>query len=186
MMPQDDAYGTWAGQSGNICSITELIEFVYPELQKIATALLANERPGHTLQPTAVVHEAYLRLAGQCGVQWISPAHFKAVAALAMRRVLCDHAKSKKRKKRGGDQERVTLKDEYGLTNTRSRLDQLAVDQALTQLASRDPLTGSVVELRFYGGLEIKEVAQVLGISPRKVDERWAWGRKWLGRLLRD
>jgi RNA polymerase sigma factor (TIGR02999 family) len=156
-----------------------LIEAVYPELRRIARGYLQHERPGHTLQPTALVNEAYLQLVGQKDKDWQSRSHFFAVAAQVMRRVLVDYARQKKAQKRDGGRQRVELVDALAISEDRIE-DVLAVDEALKRLAEWDPRQSKIVEMRFFGGLTEEEAAEALGISVRTVKRDWAVAKAWL------
>jgi RNA polymerase sigma factor (TIGR02999 family) len=160
-----------------------LLETVYSELRRLAAAHMRRERADHTLPPTALVHEAYLRLVDSGGVDWRDRAHFLGIASRVMRQVLVDHARNRGRLKRGGDWHRVTL-DERIVSGDESAFDILALDEAMEKLASVDPRAARVVELRILGGLTVRETAAVLDISPRTVDADWATGRMFLGRAL--
>lgn len=166
-------------RAGQDAAASRLIDAVYPELRRIAAHCLRAERSDHTLQATALVNEAYLRLVGQQDKDWQNRAHFFAVAAQVMRRVLVDYARDRKAKKRGGGREKTELTDE--LIIVRERLDDvLAIDTALTRLALRDARQSKVVELRFFGGLTESEVAEVLGVAPRTVKRDWNVAKAWL------
>jgi RNA polymerase sigma-70 factor, ECF subfamily len=161
-----------------------LLPLVYEELRRLARGYMARERDNHTLQPTALVHEAFLRLVDQRDVAWQDRAHFLAIAAQAMRRVLLDHARRHRAKKRDGGQ-RETL-DEGALGDARgsASLDILALDQALVRLADFDPRALRVVELRYFAGLDVEETAEVLGLSTATVKRDWRDARAWLRREL--
>ncbi len=152
---------------------------LYDELRRLARHLLAAERSGHTLQPTALVHEAYIRLVDQRAVDWQNRAHFVGIAATMMRRILINHAKAYKAAKREGFAEAVTLDDALGVF-TNPRVDLLDLDQSLDKLTQLDPQQGRVVELRYFGGLSIEETAEVMGISPATVKREWVTARLWL------
>ena len=154
-----------------------LLALVYGDLRRLAASYLRDERRDHTLQATELVHEAYLRLVDQKRVDWQNRAHFFAVAAQAMRRLLVDHARRRRRDKRGGDAPKVSLGEELGLAQREPRTDVLAVDQALSSLAAEEPEMARVVELRFFGGLTTKETALVLGIGQRTVERYWLYAR---------
>ncbi len=162
----------------------ELYRIVYDELRRIAAGLLRRERAGHTLQPTALVHEAYLKLAGGPGPDWKGRAHFLGVSARAMRQVLVDHARARAAAKRGGGVKPVTLIEDLDGGGGRE-LELLALDDALTRLAAEDPRGARVVELRVFAGLTMEEIAAVLGVSRRTTDGDWAVARMWLARELR-
>lgn len=156
---------------------------LYAELRRLAARYLRRERIGHTLQPTALVHEAYLRLLDQRELAWHNRAHVLGVAAHLMRRILVDHARARARVKRAGMLTRVTL-DGLEVGAAEPDLDVVALDDALRELASVDEQLSRVVELRYFGGLKVEEVAEVLGTSPRTVDRAWATARAWLRRRL--
>jgi RNA polymerase sigma-70 factor, ECF subfamily len=171
--------------AGEASAVNQLLPLVYDELRALAETYLKRERPDHTLQATALVHEAYVRLIKQEDVQWQNRAHFFAVAAQAIRRILVDHARGHEREKRGGGRERVCLNEDVATAPGRG-LDLLALDEALEKLAQLDPRQARIVELRFFGGLSLKEVAEFLGVSPRTVDGDWAMARAWLRRELQE
>lgn len=166
-------------QAGNRSAESRLVPLVYDELRRLARGYMRGERPDHTLQPTALVHEAYLRLIGQRGIAWQSRAHFFGVAAGLMRRILVDHARAHRAEKRGGHELKITLDEALVFTEEKST-ELLAVDEALNRLTERDARQGSVVELRFFGGLSDEEAAKVLGISTRTVKRDWHVARAWL------
>jgi RNA polymerase sigma-70 factor (ECF subfamily) len=155
------------------------MELVYAELRALAAAYARGQRPGHTLQPTALVHEAFVKLVEAPAGGWNDRAHFFAVAATAMRQVLADHARSRQARKRGGDWQRITL-DGGELGQERDELDLVALDEALEELGRSDPRKLRVVELRFFGGLTAEEVARVLGVSLSTVESDWRTARAWL------
>ncbi len=168
---------------GDSAALDRLIPIVYEELRRQASRYLRRERPGHTLQTTGVVHEAYLRLVDQRQADWQNRAQFFGVAAQMMRRVLIDHARSKQAVKRGGAGIQVTLEDATVAAAERG-VDVIELDEALSRLAALDPQQAKVVELRYFTGLGIEETAQVLGISPATVKREWAMARAWLRREL--
>jgi RNA polymerase sigma-70 factor, ECF subfamily len=176
-----------AVQDGQGSAVETLLPLVYEELRHLAGRFLQRERHDHTLQPTALVHEAYLKLVNQDRVQWQGRAHFYAVAAQAMRRILINHAEAHRARKRGGDLERITLTE--GDTpapdsHFSSPVDLLALNDALTRLEVLDQRQCRVVELRFFGGLSVDETAHVLGVSPRLVKLDWQMARTWLYQQL--
>ena len=171
--------------AGDDSAINRLMPLVYDELRALAEGYLQRERPGHTLQATALVNEAYVRLVKQEDVEWRNRSHFFAVAAQAIRRILVDHARGHGRIKRGGDRGRVTLGPDVALCPERG-LDLLALDEALGKLSGIDERQAQIVELRFFGGLKLQEVAEYLGVSPRTVDGDWSMARAWLRRELRE
>lgn len=151
----------------------------YEELRRLARYYLGGERAGHTLQPTALVHEAFLKLASGSRKDWRSETHFQAVAASAMRQILVDHARQRATRKRGGDRVRVTLAPDVGSAGEPD-LDVLALDEAMRELAALDDRKSRVVELRFFGGMTCSEAAETLGISPKTVEADWSFARAWL------
>jgi RNA polymerase sigma-70 factor, ECF subfamily len=160
----------------------ELVELVYAELRRLAASCMRRERPNHTLQATALVHEAYFRLVGQREVEWQSRAHFFGIAAQIMRRILLDHARDRRAAKRGGGVKQVTLDDALMVTD--DHLDNvLALDESLRKLALKDPAQSRLVELRFFAGMTVEESAEVLGISTATVKREWSHAKAW---LLRD
>jgi RNA polymerase sigma factor (TIGR02999 family) len=171
----------WSG--GRQEARDELLGLVYEPLRAIASRHLYREREGHTLQPTALVNELYLKLVGQRSVAWNDRAHFYAVAAQVMRRILVDHARRKKSDKRGGDMIPVTIGAALDLAATES-IDVVALDVALENLEKIFPQQARVVELRFYAGLTIDETASVLGVSPATISREWTMARAWLRREL--
>lgn len=172
--------------SGTAAEAQELMLRVYPELRRLARRYLANERADHTLQPTAVVHEAYCLLAGQERLCWQGRTHFFAVSARVMRRVLIDYARARKRAKRGGDWLRVSLvegRQSSGLANL--DLEQiLTLNAALERLAELDRRQAEILEMRFFAGMTVQEVADVMGLSKRTVEGDWTHARAWLEREL--
>jgi len=164
---------------GDKQALDGLMPLVYDELHRIASRYLRRERQGHTLQTTALINEAYMRLVDQNRVSWQSRAHFFGVAAQMMRRILVDHARSHLYAKRGGGAQKLTL-DEAIATPQERDLDLVALDDALTTLAEIDPQQGRIIELRFFGGLTIDETAEVLSISPATVKRDWNMAKAWL------
>ncbi len=174
-------------RSGNKEALTKLIPLVYDELHRLAEHYMRNERVGHTLQPTALINEAYMRLASAEKADWQHRAHFVAVAAGTMRRVLIDHARKRKAAKRGGEQAALPLEDNLEFLSEERPEELIALDEALTRLQELDPRQSQVVELRFFGGLTVEETAEVLGISPKTVKRDWAVARAWLhGEMSKD
>lgn len=171
-------------QHGDAAALDALLPVIYDELRRIAARYLRRERVEHTLEPTALVHEAYFRLVGQQGVAWHNRAHFFAIAAQLMRRVLIDHARRKQAEKRGGDVEVVRLDTAAADLPERREIDVVALDEVLTRLAEIDAQQARVVELRFFAGLNVDETAEVLGVSPTTVKREWRMARAWLLREL--
>jgi RNA polymerase sigma factor (TIGR02999 family) len=162
----------------------QLLPLVYDELRRLAAQKLASERPGQTLDATALVHEAYLRLVGK-DTKWDNRGHFFAAAAEAMRRILIDNARRKNSPKHGGQRHRVELQDD-DIPGESITDDLLAIDEALTKLAREDPPAAEVVKLRFYAGLSMEEVADALGISRASAYRHWTYARAWLRCALQD
>jgi RNA polymerase sigma factor (TIGR02999 family) len=174
-----------ARQSDPASATERLTEALYPELRRLAASLMRRERAGHTLQPTALVSEAFLRLVDQTRVEWQHRAHFLGIAARVMRQVLIDHARRHAAGKRGADVRRVTLGDAEGASADQV-VELLVLDDLLERLASLDARGARVVEMRVFGGLTVAEIAQVLEVSPRTVDSDWAMARMWLARELKS
>jgi RNA polymerase sigma factor (TIGR02999 family) len=168
---------------GNKQAMEDLLPLVYDELRRLASSYLRREQPGHTLQSTALVHEAYMRLVDQ-NVSWQSRAHFFGIAAQMMRRILVDHARAKNAAKRGDGACKVTLDE--GLVAAEQRdVNVLALDEALTRLAQLDPQQSQIVELRFFAGLSIEDTSEVMKISPATIKRDWAMAKAWLYREMR-
>ena len=163
--------------------VDALLPVVYEELRRLAAAYLRRERPGQTLQPTALVHEAYLRLMKDRPDRWQNRAHFCAIAAHSMRQILIERARARGALKRGGAQPRVTL-DEALVAGGERSIDLVALDEALEHLAAFDPEQARLVELRFFGGLTVEETADAMNISPATVKRHWAVACAWLAREL--
>jgi RNA polymerase sigma factor (TIGR02999 family) len=175
--PVTDLLARWS--EGDVAAREALVSLVYDELRRIARRCLAGQRSDHTLQPTALVHEAYLRLVRRDSVPWQNRAHFFAMAAQVMRQILVDHARRHTAAKRGGGT--VTLLFEDGPAAERSSVvDLIALDDAMQRLAALDPRQCQIVELRFFGGLSIEETAEVVDISPATTKREWATARIWL------
>ena len=158
---------------------------VYDELRRQASRYLRHESPGHTLQTTDLIHEAYLRLVDQKNPHWQNRAQFFGIAAQLMRRILVDHARGRHRAKRGGGNIRISL-DEEVAGSTNNEVELIDIDEALNRLAEIDIQQSKIVELRFFAGLNVEETAQVLGISPRTVKRSWRFAKAWLRRELQD
>ena len=169
--------GAW--RHGDTKALDQLMPLVYGELKEIAARYFRRETPGHTLQPTAVVHEAFFRLMQQDGVEWQSRAHFMAVAAMMMRRVLIDYAKVSRAQRRGGGVNAVLLEDSMALSEDKT-IDTLIVDEALAELEALDPEQAKVVELRFFGGLSVEETAEVTKLFTATVKRYWRSARAFL------
>ena len=162
----------------------QLVPLIYDELRRIASAQMRRERAGHTLQATAVVHEAYMRLAGEQEIQWQSRAHFFAIAARAMRQVLLDYARQRHAGKRGGEGAQKVEIDVDLLAGANRIEDIVAIDEVVTRLSELDQQQGRIVELRFFGGLSVEETAEAMGISDSTVKREWRLAKAWLHREL--
>jgi RNA polymerase sigma factor (TIGR02999 family) len=170
---------------GDLSAEGKLIPVIYDELRRLAGHYMRRERPDHTLQATALVHEAFLRLTEQRNVDWQNKAHFFGIAAQIMRRILIDHARARLRGKRGGGGQRLVLDEGVSLTNARSS-ELLAINEALNRLSRLDARQARIVELRFFGGLSVEETAHVLGVSPKTVKRDWSVAKAWLHGELRN
>ena len=168
-------------RAGDQAAFDQLVPIIYGELRRIASTYLSRERENHTLQPTALVNEAFLRLIGQ-DVEWQNRSHFIGVAAQMMRRVLVDHARGKQALKRGGDVTMIELSPDVAAADREYQI--LALDDALQQLATLDERQAKIVELRFFGGLTIEETAEAIGVSPATVKREWTMARAWLHREI--
>ena len=178
-----DLLNAWgAGDQG---AFDVLVPVVYDELRRQASRYLRHENPGHTLQTTDLIHEAYLRLVDQRNPHWQNRAQFFGIAAQLMRRILVDHARARHRAKRGGQNIRIVL-DEEVAGDRSNDVELIEIDEALNRLAEIDIQQSKIVELRFFSGLNVEETAQVLGISPRTVKRGWRFAKAWLRRELYD
>ena len=166
-------------QAGDRAALDELLPLVYRELRQIAARHLAQERPGHTLQATALVHEVYLRLIDQHSVDWRNRAHFFSIAAEMMRRILVNHAVGRRAQKRGAGETLLSLDEVISFPN-RQNVDLILLDEALKRLTELDPLQARIVEMRFFAGLTVEEVAAVLGVSDSEVKREWRSAKAWL------
>jgi RNA polymerase sigma factor (TIGR02999 family) len=170
-------------RSGDQSALDQLLPLVYQELRRLADHFLRREAPGHTLQATALVHEAYLRLVDQSQANWQNRAHFFGVAANLMRQILIQYARAKHADKRGGDQRKIYLDDAGPIAQDRP-LDLIALDDALQTLAEISPRQNQIVELRYFGGLSIEETAEVMSLSPATIKREWSMAKAWLFREL--
>jgi RNA polymerase sigma factor (TIGR02999 family) len=176
-----DLLNAWgAGDKG---AFDELVTVVYDELRRQASRYLRHESPGHTLQTTDLIHEAYLRLVDQKNPHWQNRAQFFGIAAQLMRRILVDHARARHRAKRGGRNIRISLDEEIESGGSND-VELINIDEALNRLAETDIQQSKIVELRFFGGLNVEETSQVLGVSPRTVKRSWRFAKAWLRREL--
>jgi RNA polymerase sigma factor (TIGR02999 family) len=182
--PQDVTQLLQRWSNGDREALDKLIPLVYDELRHQAARYMRRERPDHTLQATALIHEVYLRLVDQTHAEWQNRAQFFGITAQLMRRVLVDHARTIHAGKRGGSAIRLPLDEELLPASTEPDVDVLAIDEALTKLEAFDPLQARVVELRYFSGLNVEETATVLGISPRTVKREWSIAKAWLHREI--
>jgi RNA polymerase sigma factor (TIGR02999 family) len=174
-------------RTGDDKAVSALLPLVYDELRRLAASYLRRERPGQTLQATALVHEAYVRLIGEGKQPWQDRAHFVAIAALSMRQILVERARRRQAAKRGGDPERITLDDHVlgqAPAHGEDHVDLVALDAALDRLAAEQPRQARIIELRYFGGLSVEECAEALDISPATVKRDWTVARAWLKRAL--
>ena len=169
--------------NGDKAALDRLMPLIYEELRRLAHRYISRERPGHTLQTTALVNEAYLRLIKRKSVHWANRAHFFAIAAQLMRGILVDHARAHAYQKRGGGARKVAL-DEVMVVSQERAAEVVALDDALKGLAEIDPQLGRIVELKFFGGLTVEEIAEVLGLSAATVKREWSTAKAWLYREL--
>lgn len=181
--PEEATSALTAHLDGDPSAINRLLPLVYGELRNLAAALMRRERPGHTLTPTSLVHEAYVRLIDRSRIDWKGKAHFLAIAAKEMRQVLVRHALTRKAQKRGGGATRVTLDDRAAMTPDRT-VEIVALSEAMDRLAQLSPRQSRVVELRAFAGLGVTETAFVLGVSERTIKTDWRTARAWLTREL--
>jgi len=173
-------------RQGDEEALEKLLPLVYGELRRLAGSYLRNERADHTLQPTALVHEAYLRLVNQDQVEWQNRAHFIGMAARIMRNILVDHARQHRALKRGGALQKIPLDEALGIVTQDHNVDLVDLDDALAQLTKRDARQGQIVELRFFGGLRNKEIAVAMDLSESTVKREWEHARAWLFRKLKE
>jgi RNA polymerase sigma-70 factor (ECF subfamily) len=184
-MPSDATEILEAITAGDRSDVEKLMELVYDDLRGLARAKLKAGTPNHSLDPTAVVHEVFIKLIDREDVDWRGQSHFFAVCAQSMRFILVDYARQKYAQKRGGERQRIPLADDVALSPQRDE-DVLALDEAITALSKFDEQRAKIVEMRFFGGMTVKEVAAALGISERGVGKQWATVRLWLRRYLAD
>ena len=170
---------------GDRSALDKLFPLVQAELRRIAGRQMSHERPGHTLQATALVNEAYLRLAGQQEFQWQNRAHFYAVCAQVMRHILIDHARARTRDKRGGDVVQVSLNEAELMAGEKAE-NLIALDEALNLLERVDPQKSKIVELRYFGGLSVEQTAEILNLSPRTARREWQRAKAWLYRMITE
>lgn len=165
---------------GDRSGVSKLMSVLYDDLRSMASRFLTRESSGHTFQPTDLVNESFLKLVDQSRINWQGRTHFMAISAQAMRRILVDHARTKHRKKRGGKNRlRVELRDDHAVSLQRPE-EILAIDDALNKLTALDPVHAQILELRFFGGMGMKEIAEALGVSSRTVERHWAMIRAWV------
>lgn len=172
-------------REGDKTAFDQLVPLVYDELRRLASHYMRRQRPGHTLQTTALISEAYLRLLDHKNMRWQNRAHFFAVAAQAMRRILVDHARNRNYQKRGGTAVRVSL-DEAALIAEERAVEMIALDDAMSELATHDPRKTQIVELRYFGGLSVDETAEVIGVSSVTVMREWRAAKGWLLKAITE
>ncbi len=165
---------------GNEEVVNEILPLIYDELRRLAGNYLRKERGNHTLQPTALVHEAYMKLIDQKAVKWQNRSHFFGIAAQIMRRILVDHARKHKAEKRGGEGDNISLEEEFVVSEKSRPAELLALDEALEKLAVMDEIKAKIVELRYFGGLNVRETAEVLDVSEITVKRHWRAAKAWL------
>lgn len=182
-LPDEKVTQILAEVGGRPGAAEQLLPLVYDELRALAGSFFARQPAGHTLQPTALVHEAYVKLVGSQNIEWQSRAHFMAVAAKAMRQILVNHAIAKNAEKRGGDWSRVTL-SEAAVQEAAPDVDLEALNEAMQRLEALDDRQVRIVEMRYFGGLEMNEIAHVLGVSLSSIEKDWRMARNWLKREL--
>jgi len=170
---------------GNEDAKERLLPFVYDELKRQARILMARERPNHTLQPTALVHEAYLKLIDHTRINWQNRAHFLGMAATIMRQILIDHARRHRAGKRGGEHENLSLEDTVVIVAGEKPMDLIALDEALKDLAKFDEFKSRLVELRYFGGLSVEETAEVMQVSEITVKRHWRMAKAWLAETIK-
>jgi RNA polymerase sigma factor (TIGR02999 family) len=171
-------------QQGNVAAASDLLPLVYAELRRLARYRMRKEQPGQTLNPTALVHEAYIRLVADEAVNWDGRSHFFAAAAEAMRRILIESARRRKSLKRGGEMSQRELADDDAIVHFDDIDELLDLDAAITKFAAVEPELARLVELRYFAGLSVEDTAQALGVSSRTVKRNWAFARAWLGREM--
>lgn len=165
---------------GNREVVNQILPHIYDELRRLASSYLRKERSNHTLQPTALVHEAYMKLIDQNRVKWQNRAHFFGIAAQVMRRILMDHARKHQANKRGGEIEKLPIEEEILIVSNDKSAELLALDEALEELAKIDPDKARIVELRYFGGLSIEETAEVMEVSVPTINRHWKFAKAWL------
>ena len=165
---------------GNRDVVDQILPHIYDELKRLASSYLRRERSDHTLQPTALVHEAYMKLIDQKRVHWQNRAHFFGIAAQVMRRILLDHARKHQAGKRGGEVEKLPIEEEILVVSHDKSAELIALDDALQELAKLDEQKAKVVELRYFGGLSIEETAEVMGVSVPTINRQWRMAKAWL------
>lgn len=169
---------------GNQAVVNDIFPLIYSELKRIANNYLRQERISHTLQPTALVHEAYLKLIDHTRMNWQNRAHFLGMAATLMRQILIDHARKHRAGKRGGEQENLSLEESIVIVSDEKSVDLIALDEALKDLAKFDEQKARIVELRYFGGLSVEETAEVLGVSEITIKRHWRMAKAWLAEAI--
>lgn len=180
--PITDLLRNW--RNGDESALGDLTAYIYGDLRRRASVYLRGERPGHTLQTTGLAHEAFIKLVGKKDIDWADRNHFFAIAAQSMRRILVDHARTRHREKRGGAAEDVPLDEAHNVRISSTGVDLVALDEALTELATFDPRQARVVELKYFGGMTLDETADILDVSRETVKRDWQIARAWLRQRL--
>ena len=171
---------------GNKDVVNDIFPIIYDELRKLANNYLRQERTNHTLQPTALVHEAYMKLVDHTRINWQNRAHFLGMSANIMRQILIDHARRHRAEKRGGEHENLQLEETFVVVSKERPVDLLALDEALEKLAELDPVKSRLVELRYFGGLTVEETAEVMGVSEITVKRHWRMAKAWLAEAIQS
>lgn len=171
-------------RNGDANALGSVTEYIYADLRRRASAYLRGERPGHTLQTTGLAHEAFIKLVGKHDIEWADRNHFFAIAAQSMRRILVDHARTRRREKRGGEHEDLPLDEAYGVHAASTGIDLVELDNALAELSEFDPRQAQIVELKYFGGMTLDETAEILDVSRETVKRDWQIARAWLRQRL--
>lgn len=180
--PITDLLRDW--RLGDAAALDSLTGYIYADLRRRASAYLRGERPGHTLQTTGLAHEAFIKLVGKQDIEWADRNHFFAIAAQSMRRILVDHARTRRREKRGGEHATLPLAEAHNVHIAPTSIDLVALDSALAELSEFDPRQAQIVELKYFGGMTLDETAEILGISRETVKRDWQIARAWLRQRL--
>ena len=185
-MPNDVTELLLQLSKGNRSVVDDIFPLIYDELRGLANKYLRRERHNHTMQPTALVHEAYMKLVDHTRINWQNRAHFLGMSANIMRQILIDHARRHRAEKRGGEHENLQLEETFVVVSKEKPVDLLALDEALENLAKIDPVKSRLVELRYFGGLTVEETAEVLGVSEITVKRHWRMAKAWLAEAIKN